>query len=488
VKEIPGIFEGPILKTLSKLAFPIFAGMVFQLAYNITDTIWISRIDLGDPSYVGGVGLVFPIIFIAIAIGSGILIGTSSLVARAIGRKDTGILNRTAESSLVIAGVFSLFMFVLGYGLGDRLVGLLGAFGDYRVHALEYLYYITPGAVVMFLLHAFNGILQGEGLMKKVMVAMIIGTVANIILDPVFIFVLKLNVRGAAIATCLAQFLALGYVVSVFLRGQAQVKIEWRVRNIDFAVIKEIAGVGLPQTLSQVLMSLGFLIFNRIVVGIDPLALTAFSLVGRFDQVVLIPIFAISSALLTMMGQNWGRGIHERVKRIWRTGLLSGGVVVASLAAIMVSVAPFIYPFFSGLDEVVRYAVIQTRIMEFSFVLAVAGILARSAFQAMGNPLPALVITALRLLGIAVPAVYLYVFVFDWGIYGVFLGIITGNAVGAIIGLLWVPRSMAKKSQAASRLGKLPGPFDLGRLGPHSDSKDRPSPGLAARSDSGDPP
>ncbi len=446
-KETPGMFEGPILKLLVRLSLPIFMGMIANLVYNITDTIWISRIDLADPSYVGGIGMIFPLLFFAMALGHGILVGVSSLVARAIGRRDLETLNRTVESGLAIAVGFSILIMILGWGFGKQMVAFLGATDDYSAHALEYLYFITPAAVLMFLLSVFNGILQGEGLMKQVMQAMVISTVANVALDPVFIFVLGLGIRGAALATCLSIALSLIYVVSVFFRGKTLVKVEWRIRNIDLRVIRDIMAIGFPQIASMVTMSFSFLIFNRVVVSIDQLALTAFALVGRFDQVVLIPIFAIGSALLTMIGQNWGRGQIERVSKIWKVGLLAAVIVVLCLAGVMILLAPFIYPFFTEIDKVVWYAVLQTRIMELAFVFAAVGILARSVFQAMGNPVPALVITVLRLLGIAVPAVYLFVYAFDWGIYGVYLGIITGNTLATVISLIWLPYSIKKASK-----------------------------------------
>lgn len=112
--EIEGIFEGPVLKVLARLTLPIFTGMVLQLLYSIVDTIWISRIDLADPSYVGGVGLIFPLLFFAVAISSGMLIGVGSLVARTIGEKNHLVLNRTAESGFFIAGTVSAAITALG--------------------------------------------------------------------------------------------------------------------------------------------------------------------------------------------------------------------------------------------------------------------------------------------------------------------------------------------------------------------------------------
>jgi Na+-driven multidrug efflux pump len=200
----------------------------------------------------------------------------------------------------------------------------------------------------------------------------------------------------------------------------------------------------MPAALGQMIMSVSFLFLNRVVVSIDPLALTAFSLCGRFDQVVLMPIFAVGSALITLVGQNAGRGLFSRVTEIWKKGVVASLGIVAFAATLMVIFAPRIYPFFSTVDGVVRYAVLQTRIMEYTFLLAVIGILGRSVFQAIGHPLPALVLTLLRLVVIAIPAVYLYVYAFDLQMYGVWLGLITGNFTSGVVGLFWISKSLKR--------------------------------------------
>ena len=158
-KEIAGMFDGPILKVLIKLTLPIFLGMVFQILYNIVDTIWISRIDLNDPSYVGGVGIVFPILFLVIALASGVMIGTSSLVARSLGEKNRYVLNRTAESGLIVGFAFAFLLLVFGYIFDDKLLHLLGAKGDYSILGLEYLQFMLPAGALMIIGHVLAGIL-----------------------------------------------------------------------------------------------------------------------------------------------------------------------------------------------------------------------------------------------------------------------------------------------------------------------------------------
>ncbi len=442
--EIEDMYTGSIFPVLITLSAPILAGMFSQLLYNITDTIWISRINLGDPSYVGGVGIVFPVLFLAIALSNGVLIGISSLVARGIGENNKDIINRTTESGLFIALLLSFVIVFCAYFFSTGIMNALGAKGNYRIHALEYFRYIIPVSVFMFAGSVFNGILQGEGRMKYVMVSMFIGTAGNIILDPVFIFLLHLGVKGAAIATGIAQIISVMYLVSLFVRKKTLIQSSWKIRNIHLQTVKKISVIGIPQSLGQILMAVSFLIFNRVVVGIDPFAFTAFSLCGRFDQAVMLPIFAIGAAVVTMVGQNAGRGNFKRVRTIWIYSIITAGITVLFLATLMVIFAPQIYSFFSSVPAVVQYAVHQTRLLEYSFIFAAVGILSRSFFQAAGFPVPALLITLLRLIIIAVPAVLFYVYVLNMGMYGVWFGLLTGNTIAAGISLIWSLRTIKR--------------------------------------------
>lgn len=440
--RIEGMFDGPILRVLTRLALPMFAGMVFQVLYSIVDTIWISRIDLKDPSYVGGTGMIFPLIFLIIALGSGILIGVSSLVARSIGEKNRHVLDKTAESGLFIGGTLSILFVSLAYIFDKKLVAILGATGDYYTHALEYLRFMIPAGALMLVGNVFNGILQGEGLMGKIMKAMIIATLVNIFLDPLCIFVLGLGVRGAGLATVIAQLIAAVYVLGVFFRKKTLVTIEWKLRNVNKTIIKKIIAVGFPQTAGQMTMAVSFLFFNRLVVGIDPLALTAFALYGRFDQTIIFPILAIGAAMITMIGQNFGRRLYKRVIDIWWTGILTAMGVIVFLGTLLFIFAPKIYPFFTDVEGVERYAVLQTRIIVYSWLLACFTVLGRASFQAVGRAIPGMIVVILRIVGIALPAAYFYVYVLHLGIYGVWFGIITGSAVAAVVSGIWVRRTL----------------------------------------------
>lgn len=444
LREVPGMFDGKIPPLLIRLSLPIAAGMFFQMIYNVVDAVFISLIDKSDPSYFGATGIVFPVIFLAIAVANGLMVGTGSMVARAIGERNHTVLDKAAESGMFIAVTVALVFLIGSYAFDEQIISVLGATGDFAVHGLEYLRYIIPGVLLMFVGNVLFGILQGEGLTKYMMWGMIIGTIGNIILDPICIFVLGLDVRGAALATVISQTFSVLYVVSVFLRKKTRVPISWKLANIDGKIMRSIISVGFPQALGQMLMSVTFLIYNRVVISIDELALTAFSLYGRFEQLLFIPVFAINSALITIIGQNAGRGLYERGEKTWEKGVLMSAGSVVVLAGLFVLLSPWVFGSLSDIPQVVDYAIRETQVLAFGMLFAVAGVFARGVFQAIGKPAPALFLTMLRLIILGVPAVLLFVYVFDWGIYGVWFGIVTGNGISAIVSFFMTKRAFRR--------------------------------------------
>jgi len=449
-REIPGMFEGPMLPLIVRLAVPMLFGMLVQLLYNVTDTFFVSRIDLSDPSIVGGTGLIFPLIFFAMAIANGLMVGTSSLVARAIGGRKWDVLSRTAESGIVISILGGLIIFVPVMLFAEPMVRAMGAEGDYLTHGLDYLEVINWVVIPMMLGQVLLGILQGEGKMKYVMHTMMIGTLGNILLDPIFIFEkgqfgigwFGMGIKGAALATVIAQTIAILYLISVFIRKKSSVPISRKISNIRGSIMLEVLRVGIPQTLSQVMLSLSFVVFNKIAMSVDPQAMTAFSLTGRMDNAVLMPLFALGSAMVTIVGQNSARGNWERSGYAWRTGYTTGVAAVLFSATIMVIFAPRIYPFFTDVNQVIQYAVGQTRTLEYTFIGVAFTILGSSVFQALGRPLPGLFIMAMRLFLFSVPFVLLMVYVFDLGVPGIWYGVGSSNLITAVFSFFWINKTI----------------------------------------------
>ncbi len=453
--QIKGMFDGPIIPVIMKLSMPILAGMVFQLFYTITDTAFINFIDPSNPAIIGGTGYVFPIIFVAMALGNGLSVGMSALVAKGIGEKDEGIIFKTAESGLFIALILSILMYFFGYMFSEEIVKGLGAQGDFFKFGHDYFIYILPISGFMFMGNVLGGILQGEGLMNKFMKFMIIGTLLNIILDPFFIFpelnfgIIKLpgfglDVKGAAIATVIGQVVSFIYLVSVFIRKQTLVTVEWKFEHVTPSIMKRVIKIGFPQSFGQLIMSGTFLIMNKIATSVDPIIVTSSSLVGRMEQLVYMPIFAVAAGTITVVGQNLGRGNLDRVEKTWKSSMLISAAIVAVTSSLFIIFADSIYGAFKQSETVTFYAVTQTRVIMPFMLLSVVVIITRSVYQAIGYPIPGLLITALRFFIIVIPVMAFMVYVLKLGFMGILYSHLVAMFLTAIIAFFWMKNSMKK--------------------------------------------
>lgn len=431
------MFAGPVGHLLWRLALPIYASTLFWVAYTLTDIYWISRIDPTDPAIVGGVSLIIPIYMLAFALSNGLLIGVKSLVARAIGAGNEALLNRVASAGLTLAALASVIFLALGYGLSEQITRSLGAVDALFPHAHTFLLYILPATALLFAFNVLSGIAQGEGQMRYVMHAMGLGVVLNMLLDPLLIIFFGWGVLGAGLATCLSQAISLVYLAWVFMRGGMRVPLHVNVLKARPEAIAKILKVGLPQGLAEVLVACYLFAINRIVVGIDPAAMTAFGLCARVDQVLLLSIAAISSGVLTAAAQNAGRGDIERVREIQRVAIASGIPLVLAQAALLVTLAPSIYGLLSSAGAVVDYAVDQTRTVNLFYVFAVPTLVYHAFFVAIGHPWPAIVVQCIKMFAVTLPASLLLIDSFDLGMPAVWVGIIAGEVVAAGIGLLW---------------------------------------------------
>ncbi len=436
------ILTGAMRPLIIKMSLPIFMGLFMQIVSQTTNTIWISQIDKSDPGIFGGVGLVIPIILLITAFSTGIMVGVSSLVARFIGEDKEELLLAVIMNGFLMVGAGTILILTVGYSYSEELVKAMGAEGSFFTNGHIYFRGTLPVIPLFMVTSVINGFLQGQGKMKHVMISMLLGTVGNIFLDYLFINHLNMGVYGATVALIIAYSFSFFYSLSIFAAHKRVIRDLFSFHRThhhlkEIMMMIRILMVGLPQSLGQVLWALSILIINKIVMGIDPLAMTAFSLAGRIDYMVFMPVFALGTALVTIVGQNRGRGDYKRVHEAWRKTLaLSFGVTTAGALLVWVG-APFIYPIMSDVEAVVDYAVLQSRVIILTYILAGVGVISRCTFQGLGNALPAFVITALRLFLFTVPGALIFTRVFNWGMMGVLLAFVVGNVLSALCAFIW---------------------------------------------------
>lgn len=427
------IRTGALAPLLVKLSLPVLAGQVFGLLYNLVDTFFIARIDTSDPWLVGATGLVFPIYFIFMATSFGITGGVSSLVARAIGAGKTQELDKTAESGIFLSITASVLCLAVMYPLGDPLLRLFGGSNELLAYGKQYLWWVLPTVPFMMFNAVFTGILQGEGRTKHMMVSMMIGTIVNIILDPVLIFGAKMGLGGAGLATAIGNASSSVYLLVVFLTRKSTVKIHWKASNISFPVMGEIIRVGLPQSLMNFLSSISFIFYNRIMVGIDPMIITAFTLYSRLEQLALIPIWAVSSALSAIAGQAAGAGDFKRMKASSRVSSFLCFGVCGVLFLGFVIFSPQLFGIFQSDPHVLLLASQIVVWMAISSYLSIPTFMINSIMSVAGFANRSLVLTIIRIYALNVPAAILGAFVIGRSLSAAMIALCISTIITVIV-------------------------------------------------------
>ncbi len=427
------IKTGPIGPTLVRLSLPVLAGQAFNLLYNIVDTWFIARIDPSDPWLVGATGLVFPVFFLFLAMSFGISGGVSSLVARAIGADRSHELDRTVESGIFLAIAAGAITLAAIYPVASPLLALFGGTGLILDYGLEYLFWLLPVVPFLFLSAVFIGILQGEGRAQHIMVGMMLGTVANIVLDPVLIFGAGMGIAGAGLATAAGNAITFIYLLIVFLTRKSRVAVHWKASNVSFPVIGEILRVGIPQSLMNFLASVSFIFYNRIMIAINPMILTAFTLYSRLEQFALIPIWSLMSGLSAVAGQAAGARDFPRLRRASRTASRMAMAVNGSLLVVFALSSPFLFRQFQSDARVLDLAGIIVPWMAIATFLTVPIFIITTIMSAAGFANRSLALTAVRIYGFNVPACAVSAYVFRGNILAVMQAIPVASALSLVL-------------------------------------------------------
>ena len=429
-------------KSLWTLAIPIIAGMGIQTLYSIVDMIFIGRI---SGSAIAAVAFNFPIFFFVMGISFGLGSGVTASIARFIGSDDKVNADNAAEHAILIAIVISALLTSLGLLYGKQILLKIGCTPEVLPEAWEYLkvscYGISFGVFSGF----FRSILAGEGDMKFPMILAGFGTILNIILDPIFIFTLGFGVAGAAWATTISQMIVFViFIFMLFVKEHAYVKFQLRDFSLSKYILIDIIKVGLPASLSMIVMAVGQLIFNRMLATFSTDAVAAYQVGGRIDMVVFLPIFGIASALTTMVGMYFGANEIDKIRYITKYGI-SRAFIITSIGSILLYIfAPVIISGFT--DEIVikNIAVDYLRVISLLFPFISIGLTIGRILQGLGLGMPSLIITTIRVIGVAGPLAYYFIYILgkpvEWMWYAMFIS----GIIATMISIIWLKLAFRK--------------------------------------------
>jgi len=426
----PHILEGSLTKGVITLSTPIIFSMFFQSLLNIVDTFWLGR--LGAEA-VAAVSVSWPIIFIVIALASGVSIGCNALVAKYYGAKDLASANQAAENSIWLGAFLALFLTIIGFFVSPSLFRFIGVQGEVYKLALIYTDIIFVGTAFVFLMFILGAILRGEGDTKTAMKIAIGINVVNFVLDPVLIFLAGWGVAGAAVATVIANILGL---VAFLVFFQTHEWFRLRFRGVDFNLkqIKDILFIGVPASLRNVSNAIGTFFITKIIAGYGAAAVAAYGIGFRLDSLGVLPVVAISSAAVTMVGQNFGAGNYQRAKN---SGWISSGlglVLLGVIGMLTFIFAPWLINIFTGEKEVIDIGSTFLRIRTPGLVFSAVIMTLSAAFQAFHKSHYSFILTLLRVISMIVMA---YWFNDLFGLSGVWWAVTVSSIILAVAITVW---------------------------------------------------
>lgn len=305
------ILKGNIYKVLVTLAIPIMANNIIQCLYNMADGFWVSMI--GSVEF-AATSFVWPVDFLFISIGSGISIAGTALLSRLIGANKAKEGKKYSAQLFAISLLTSVIFTIIGFILTPLFVRAMGASGDLAHFSNIYLRITFLSLPFLFFYFVFNSIMIAQGNTTLPTLLSGISAIINIVLDPIFIFPLKMGIAGAAYATLLSKFILCVMAFFILKKSTSPLKPSFKNFKLDFVLIKEILSIAIPSSIGQSGSALGFIVLNSFIASYGTSTMAAFGMVNKITSLISQPAMGFGSALVTITGQNLGNGNIKRIK------------------------------------------------------------------------------------------------------------------------------------------------------------------------------
>lgn len=428
--------EGNVSTQLIKLTLPLVGGIFAIIAFNLADTYFVGHLGTQE---LAAMSFTFPVVSAFGSLSMGLGVGASSIIARAIGEGEQSRVQRFTTNSLslglVIVGVF----IVLGLLTIDPLFSALGASADILPLVRDYMQIWYLGVIFLVIPMIGNSAIRAAGNTVSPSIIMIIAAGVNIALDPIFIFGLggipRLELQGAAIATVISRALTL-VATLYFLHFKEHLLCFLRPKLSEMLRCwADILRIGVPAAMNSMIVPISIGFITRLLANYGQEAVAAFGIASRVESFALITMLALGASMGPFVGQNWGAKAYSRVQEALKVSVqfcLFWGVLVA---AVLAAAGEPLVRVFNSDPEVVAIAALYLLIVPITY--APAGIIqiSSSTFNALGKPIPSVIITSVRMFILYIPLAYLGAHFFD--IKGIFVATALSNLLTGIGAYLW---------------------------------------------------
>ena len=391
-----------------KLAVPASVGTLFQTLYTIVDTFYAGKI---SPEALSALSKSFPIYFLIIATSIGVTVAGTSLIGSSIGEKNEKNVLSYFGNVIIYSIIISIIISILGFAFGEKIFLLMNSSQEVTILGLEYINVIFLGTILFILVVALNSFLHAEGDTKTYRNVLIFSFFLNIILNPIFIFgflfIPPLGITGIGIATLIAQFVSLLVILIKILNNQRIKQITLDHFKAKFFFLKNIFFQSMPITIAILGYSIAATVVFTYVGLFGEYAVAGYGSATRIEQVVLLPILGINTAIISIIAQNIGAKYYDRVEQSYFTSI-KYGLFIMLIAGVVIFISADIVPkFFSSNPDVIMHGSMYLKISAFILPAYPIFFLSNGFFMALKKSEKAMVNNIAR--NVIVPVLSFYI-------------------------------------------------------------------------------
>lgn len=389
------LFEkAPIHKAYFKFALPVVFSMVISLIYNMVDTYFIAR--TGNTNLIAGVSLSAPVFTLMIAFGDIFGLGGSSLISRLFGEKKDEDGKRISVFCFYAAILFGILVTAVMLLFRIPILKLLGTDADTLPYASQYYTYIAIGAPFIILALTPSNILRTEGLASESMIGSILGSVVNIVLDPLFIFTLGMGAAGAALATVIGNIFTDLFFVWVIVKKSKRLSIHPKLLHIHPAEFGQLLVIGIPASITNIMQSLGITLTNRYLLSYGNLKIASMGIVMKVNMICVLVLVGFAFGAQPLIGYNYGAKNKDRLKEILKFSYTFLGILSVSLASLLALAAPLMMRLFVKDTEMIATGVPMLRLQLAGMLFVAIVLVTTTTFQSAGKALGAFLLSISR--------------------------------------------------------------------------------------------
>ena len=358
--------SSPILKLLTQIAIPSMTGSLFQTLFNLIDTFYAGKI---SPEALAALAKAFPLYFIIISAGIGIVAGCNSLIANSLGSNNKVAGSIYSYHSIIYAFFLSIFIMLIGTFFSYDILKFMGSTQESIALSKEYTDIIFLGTIIFLLLTSFNSVLYAQGDTKTYRNVLIVGVIFNIILNPIFIFGLffipAFGVAGLAISTIFIQLIACIYLY--FKVNQTELKIIFKISNflIRKNFLINVFNQCMPITMALFLVAAGSYILLSFLSIFGDRAIAGYGAAVRFEHLFSLPVIGLNTAVISIAGQNFGAKRFDRIKEVYFKAVFIGVIIMCLAGIIIYLLSESIISIFSNDFEVIKFGSTYLKIAAF---------------------------------------------------------------------------------------------------------------------------